>query len=55
MKTRLALLTAADGRGPSFGAGRGLFVNGALDNALSWRLSHGGPAGTGTVNNALPA
>jgi hypothetical protein len=55
MKTRLALLTAADGRGPTFGAGRGLFVNGAPDTALSWRLSHGDQAGAGTVNNALPA
>jgi hypothetical protein len=55
MKTRLALLAAADGRGPAFGVGPGLFVNGALDTALSWRLSHGDPAGTGTVNNALPA
>jgi hypothetical protein len=55
MKTRLALLTAADGRGPTFSAGPGLVVNGALDTALSWRLSQGDPAGAGAVNNALPA
>jgi hypothetical protein len=55
MKTRLALLSAADGRRPTFGAGPGLFLNGAPDTALSWRLSHGDPAGTGTVNNAPPA
>jgi len=34
-------------QGPSFGAGPDLFVDAALDTALSWRLSYGDPAGEG--------
>jgi hypothetical protein len=37
---------AAD-QGPTFGAGPDLFVDDALDTALSWRLSYGDPAGEG--------
>ncbi|MBD8531253.1 PEP_CTERM-anchored TLD domain-containing protein [Massilia sp. CFBP 13647] len=34
-------------QGPTFGAGPDLFVDDALDTALSWRLSYGDPAGEG--------
>lgn len=34
-------------QGPTFGVGPDLFVNDALDTALSWRLSYGDPAGEG--------
>jgi hypothetical protein len=37
----------APDQGPTFGAGPDLFVNDALDTALSWRLSYGGPDGEG--------
>jgi hypothetical protein len=37
----------ASNQGPTFGAGPDLFVNDALDTALSWRLSYGDPAGEG--------
>jgi hypothetical protein len=37
----------APDQGPTFGAGPDLFVNDALDTALSWRLSYGDPAGEG--------
>jgi hypothetical protein len=37
----------APDQGPTFGAGPDLFVNDALDTALSWRLSYGAPDGEG--------
>jgi hypothetical protein len=55
MKTRLALLAAADGRGPTFTLLRVSDPAGKAWLAGGYHPQRWHPAGTGTVNNALPA